>query len=243
MNGWTERRQIVFGWVFLILYTALGFWLNMPGDAGPQEVSEASDPSVIMMVVGWLGIAMFYVPAYASVPITLRKFGWTLTDWGFGLARISWATIAVAVLLTAHAWISAGGPREVLAAMGSGWPMGVFEGYARVAEELIYRGFALVFLAKTLPPGRGRKFLAVLIAGALFAVMHTQYDPQRRLSLFLGAALPLGAITLWTRSVSLAFVLHGLAGGGPVGALFGLGFFFVMAGIARRRSVPPPEAS
>ncbi|GEM_PF-3475058 len=115
----------------------------------------------------------------------------------------------------------------------------LFLGYARIAEELVYRGFALVFLRRFLPPTRYRTALAILISSALFCSAHTHFAPGDLVSLFLGGALPLAAFTVWSRSLCLPLVIHGAAGGGHVGALVGLVFYLVLAVCSRGATSEP----
>ena len=114
-----------------------------------------------------------------------------------------------------------------------GLPMLFFLGYARIAEELIYRGFALVFLRRFLPPSRFRPAMAVLVSAALFCGTHTHFAPSELVSLFFGGAVPLAAFTVWSRSLSLALVVHGAVGGGHVGALLALVLYLVLAWVGR----------
>jgi len=67
--------------------------------------------------------------------------------------------------------------------------------------------------------------------------VHTHKVPQM-LQLFLGAAVPLAAFTIWTRSISSALVFHAIAGGGHIGALCAAVFFSGVAVYNTRRKKP-----
>ena len=56
------------------------------------------------------------------------------------------------------------------------------------------------------------------------------------LQLFLGTSIPLAALTIWTSSISVALVVHALAGGGHIGALCAALFFSVVAVYNARRT-------
>jgi hypothetical protein len=49
------------------------------------------------------------------------------------------------------------------------------------------------------------------------------------LQLFIGAGIPPAALTLWSRSISLALVGHAIAGSGHVGGLYAAIFFSSVA--------------
>lgn len=255
--SWSLSRQRVFGWAFLlgisifyaalnlgflgILLAPLGSLVNLeptPGDAGP--------PSWVM-VLGWFMISLVYVPAYWVLGFSTKRFGWSLREWGFGFSFRSWVAIGFSILLTLLAWLPAslssrfgGLPTDFVGLRDAfnevGVPMLLFLGYARIAEELIYRGFALVFLRRFLPSSRYRTILAVLVSSALFCLVHTHKSPGENVSMFFGGAIPLAAFTVWSRSLSFALVVHGAIGGGHVGALLALGLFFILALVGRRSS-------
>ncbi len=237
------RRQRVFGWVFLAGISIFFAFLNLSSGSGSGgEETEAAGGAQFL----WLGLyALFYVPAYWVFPFSTRRFAWSLSEWGFGFSRRAWMAIGLSVLMVLVVLLktlSPAGSGEAATGTGwqgdmagrIGWPVLLFICYARVAEELIYRGFALVFLRRFPPWGRYPALTAILVSSLLFSLVHTHHSPGGIVNLFLFGAVPLAAITVWTRSLSFALVVHGIAGAGYVGGLFGLAFFLVVALAGRR---------
>jgi len=232
------HRQRLFGWVFLAGISLFFAFLNLSSGSGSggDDTGSAGGGQFL-----WLGLyALFYVPAYWVLPFSTRRFAWSLPEWGFGFSRRAWVAIGLSVimvlvvllktLLPAGDGGAAGGTGDLEeAAAGTGWPILLFICYARVAEELIYRGFALVFLRRFPPWGRYPALTAIIVSSLLFSLVHTHHSPGEIVNLFLFGAVPLAAITIWTRSLSFALVVHGIAGAGCVGGLFGLAFFFAVA--------------
>ncbi|MCP3979764.1 MAG: CPBP family intramembrane metalloprotease [bacterium] len=247
---WDSRTQRVAGWAFLLGISVFYAVLNLGGtgfllaplallfDRG--AMADGSEPALWQLALAWFTICLIYVPAYWVLAFSTKRLGWSLREWGFGFSGRSWLAIGPSILLVVLAWFPATSApstgkistdifelREAFSEVGV--PMLLFLGYARIAEELIYRGFALVFLRRFLPPARYRAAIAVVISSALFCLVHAHFSPGAILALFVGGAVPLAVVTVWSRSLSLALVMHGAVGGGPVGALLALLFFFVLA--------------
>lgn len=256
---WDARQQRAFGWAFLLSISAFYAVLNLGGIGlllaplepllRPESATDSAEPALWQLALGWSVIALVYVPAYWILAFSTKHFGWSLREWGFGFSPRSWVALGLSALLVALAWwptapspgdVTTGGViglRQAFSKVGS--PMLLFLGYARIAEELVYRGFALVFLRRFLPPTRYRTAVAILISSALFCSAHTHFAPSDLVSLFLGGALPLAAFTVWSRSLCLALVIHGAVGGGHVGALAALLFYLVLAMFARGATSAP----
>jgi len=76
---------------------------------------------------------------------------------------------------------------------------------APLVEETFFRGFLLKGLAES----RAGPAVAVVLASALWAVIHLQYDWFGVTAIFV-AGLLLGTVRLWTGSTWLAVLLHAL---------------------------------
>lgn len=224
---------------FLLGYSALAALLNYLTTIQPTSASQETRPWILG--IGWAVIVLFYLPIYGAFIYSNRKWNWSLDEWGFGLKGRNWLAIGTAALALLLVWLplpplrlgqmqigDLGSLREMSSQVGI--PMQLFGGYARVAEELLFRGFALILFRRIFSHSRYSWLWAVLLSSALFALVHT-HRPADMLQLFLGAAVPLAAWTLWTRSISTAFVLHAIAGGGPVGGLVAVFVFGSVAGI------------
>ena len=257
---WEAQKQRRFGWAFLLGISAFYAALNLGGmglllaPLGPLlglgSTADSAEPALWQLAVGWFVIALIYVPAYWALAFSTKHLGWSLAEWGFGFSPRTWVALGLSTLLVALAWWptepSSGGIstdvtglREAFSEVDT--PMLLFLGYARIAEELVYRGFALVFLRRFLPPSRYRTALAVLGSSVLFCLAHTHFSPSQLVPLFLGGALPLAAFTVWSRSLCLALVIHGAVGGGHVGALVALLFYVAVAMFSRGTTSAPAE--
>lgn len=199
-------------------------------------------PPLWMSVIGWTIIFLFYLPACLALMHSVRRWGWTLDEWGFRLRGRSWVAIIpsllILFLLLGRMWsvipeIAVGsltiGEGEFSSPfLGPDFPRLVFEGYARTAEELLYRGFALILFKRLFPRSSSRSSLwAVGLSSLLFALVHT-HRPQDMPWIFISAVL-LAAFTLWTHSISWAVFYHSLLGGFHIGAIYALSFFFAIA--------------
>ena len=222
---------------FLLGYSILAAFLNYLTTLRQSTDNQATPPWEL--VTGWIIIILFYVPVYWIFIHSQRKWNWSLDEWGFGLKGLPWLAISLSVMALLIAWlplpdIQLGGVQ--LGDFGSlrsifsqaGIPMLILGGYQRIAEELLYRGFALVFFRRIFASNRYGWVWAVLLSSALFALVHTHRVPEM-VQLFLGTAIPLAAFTIWTRSISFALVIHAIAGGGHIGALCAAVFFACVA--------------
>lgn len=218
---------------FLLGYSALAALLNYLTTIQPISASQETRPWILG--ISWALIVLLYLPIYGAFIYSNRKWNWSLDEWGFGLKGRNWLSIGLAILALLIVWLplppielgslrigDLGSLREMFAQ--AGFSIQFFGGYARVAEELLFRGFALILFRRIFSRSRYSWLWAILISSALFALVHT-HKVSQMIQLFLGAAIPLAAFTLWTRSISTAFVLHAIAGGGPIGALYAAVFF------------------
>ena len=231
---------------FLLGYSALAALLNYLNTL--QQASTGQEAPQWVLAIGWTIIVLFYVPIYWSFIHSVQHWKWSLDEWGFGLKGRTWLAIGLAFFALLLVWLPLptielgsvriadfGSVRAIFAQASI--PMLLFEGYARTAEELLYRGFALVLFRRIFLQSRFGGLWAVLLSSALFALVHTHKIPQM-LQLFLGAAVPLAAFTIWTRSISSALVFHAIAGGGHVGALCAAVFFSGVAVYNAKRIKP-----
>ena len=231
---------------FLLGYSALAALFNYLSTL--QRASTSQEAPQWILAIGWAVIILFYVPIYGAFVHSVRHWKWSLDEWGFGLKGRTWLAISLAFLALLFVWLPLpsielgsvrigdfGSIRAIFSQVSVS--MLLFEGYARIAEELLYRGFALILFRRIFSQSRFSGLWAVLLSSALFALVHTHKIPQM-LQLFLGAAVPLAAFTIWTRSISSALVFHAIAGGGHVGALCAAVFFSSVAVYNAKRKKP-----
>jgi hypothetical protein len=229
---WKMFRSLSYnvrGLAFLLAYTTIGATLNYLR-AKQADLPETS--SFIFLTIGWMVISLFYLFIYLALIYSIRHWDWTLDEWGFNLRGRAWISIGVSMLSLAFAWSIISPPnlevnlRDVFSQLST--PLLLFQGYARTAEELLYRGFALILFKRIFRRLGYSSVIAVLLSSLMFSFVHTHRlgdIPQ----LFIFTSIPLASFTLWTQSISLAVVLHSIAGGGHIGGLFGMLFFFLVA--------------
>lgn len=222
---------------FLLAYSALAAFLNYLSTLQPASAGHETNEWVLAL--GWVAVILFYVPIYGAFVYSVRHWKWSLEEWGFGLRGRAWLSIGLAFLALLLVWLPLPSTQSGSVQLGdldhlraiysqAGVPRLLFEGYARIAEELLYRGFALVLFQRMFSPSRYSWLWAVLLSSALFTLVHTHRVPQM-LQLFLGTSVPLAAFTIWTHSISFALVFHAIASGGHIGALCAAIFFSFVA--------------
>jgi len=231
---------------FLLGYCILAALLNYLNSLSIPQ----SAPAWVQVIGAGISF-LYYVPVYWVFIHSLHYWKWSLDEWGFGLKGRNWLAIGLSAFVLLIVWLplpaiqigsarllDLGSLRETTSRASV--PQMIFEGYARTAEELLFRGFALVLFKRMFSNSRVNWLWAILFSSALFALVHT-HRPDQMLTLFLEAAIPLAAFTLLTRSISFAFVIHGIAGGGPVGGLVAMLFFLIIAvvdALTKRPSFP-----
>jgi len=205
-NRYRMNRYEKIGLLFLLVYTLIGSVLN-------GWISHRYTPETLG-VMGWIFVVMFMSLPYIAIGHSVWRWQWTLDELGFRLRGTAWIAILLSVLVIVMPLIFGTAPGNVS-------PLLIYEGYARTAEEVLFRGFALVLFSKIFSRRSGWPFWAIGLSSALFALPHIPMFPQDVGPLFMLSVI-LASFTLWTRSLSFAFALHSFWDGGPIEALWAL---------------------
>lgn len=216
LNTWKDVSVNVKGVIFLLGYSLLSAILNYLNSIA-QSNTVPGKPPLWIAIIGWTFIVLFYLPIYAIFLHSVRRWSWSLDEWGFNLHGRAWISNAGAILGLVGVWLLLHfewGNLSFFEVDATQPQMGVslllFQGYARVAEELLYRGLALVLFQRLFSNSPCRSLWAVLLSSACFTLVHT-HRPSMLMWLFVSSVL-LAAIVLWTRSLALAFAIHSAAG-------------------------------
>ena len=231
MKSNSEKRHNAIGLAFLLCFTLIGAIGNNLNTTMQTQV--APEKNALIPLLFWIAIILLYLPVYFFLFHSSRQWNWSLDEWGFGLSKHSWFGIGAAILILLWVWLPIPGILE-----GETGDLGLsrilIETYTRMGEELLYRGFALVLFRRIFAKSRFKSGWAVILSSLLFALGHTHFQPSAILNLFLGGAIPLATLTILTRSISFALVIHAIAGGGPVAGVYAALFFAVIAWLNRK---------
>lgn len=166
--------------------------------------------------VFFLGIMLwisFYVPMY----IFIKRASWRVEDFGFVINKR--LTIISAILIIFISF-------KINSSFSFAF-IGFFllEAFARVGEELFYRGFIYNLVLKLSKAKQNSWLFAVFISSFLFTIMHTQTflpdNPLNMPSIFISALL-LGLLRHWTGSILPGIIIHCAANGGILSMIMGI---------------------
>lgn len=191
------------------------------------------DPPTAIHYVVWV---------YCYVPLLVfrRAAGWDLQSFGFVLSSSAWVAIAISVLLGLLAllfhpdWLVLGQ-----------WGTSLIEAFARVGEELFFRGFVYLFALRLFGFKRKPYLWAAFFSAAAFALVHTQaFVPGTHIS--LGLIFLIGWLMAYLRhrtgSLLPAIAIHCFLNAHLTGMILGWTLYFAMVAVAaacgRRLGMP-----
>ncbi len=186
--------------LFLVLYCIVGAILN----------TYKSNLGIIFIIIGFIFLAW-----------SIRYQGWTLEEWGFNFNKKALFSIIPAFFCLVYAIFTLGVPQTPKDLL-----INFMQTFACISEELVFRGYALIIIIRLFEKVPQKKLYAVLISSVLWALVHTQYQGNF-FQLFLGAGIPLATITLLTRSIYFAIVVH-LMLYGPFSMILGTLFYALL---------------
>lgn len=176
--------------------------------------SEFSPLLGIMVFI--IGI-MLWIALYAPMYVFIKRDAWRIRDFGFVVNK---RVIIISIILVLF----------IITKLKLGFSF-VFIGYilleafARIGEEVFYRGFIYTFFLKLFNRKQNSWIWAVLISSLMFAVIHTQtFLPDNHLNIqtiFLNALI-LGLLRVWTDSILLGIIIHCVSNGGILCMLAGI---------------------
>lgn len=186
-----------------------------------QNESEILNSLIVVFgVVLWIAL---YIP----MPVFMIKAKWKISDFGFVLNK---STLIVSLILSLFLTIRLAGTFKL-----EYFTISIVETFARVGEELFFRGFIFTLAVKMLGKKENAKLWAVLISSLMFTVVHTQtFLPTNQLTMidiFL-SSLMICVFVYFTGSILPGIILHLAGNAGTLGMLLGIvlyGLFIIIA--------------
>lgn len=236
MKTKNENYQKRFGLIFLIGFTVFGAFLNYINflDKLNTYLIQTIQSLPIMVIVYWSVFLLIFVPIYWMFYHSVRKWDWSLEEWGFGLNKKAWIGIGLAIVAIIVIVFQMQTQKPAMVTDSSHFSIFFIISYARVAEELMYRGFALILLKRLFKKHKYGIVFAIFLSSALFTLAHT-HKLESALGQYIGGSLLITVITFLTGSISFAVIYHATAGGGLISGFIAALFFISMVLINLKR--------
>lgn len=204
-----ERRRLV---PLAVIGLLLAFGLP---ELGLPRLVFADTPigARIGREVVWVALAalmLFWVTRVERLPLSsigLVRPSWGTLGWGLAATVALMATVMLTFAIIAPAL----GLKQNMAATRAVvqvplWLLIARPIVAGVTEEILYRGYAIERLAFL----TGRRWLAALIAGAAFLVVHAAWGGAQLILVAFGTVIFVG-LYLWRRDLPCVIIAHVLA--------------------------------
>ena len=189
-----------------------------------DTVYESAIVNAFLLV---LTIAM-WIALYIPVPVLMIKADWKISDFGFVINKGTFiASFAVGALMLIRL----------------GWTFRfdliqytIIEAFARVGEELFFRGFIFTLALKLLKGKENSVLWAILISSVLFAIVHTQtFLPSNHLTMIdiFISGLIMVIIRYFTGSILSGIITHLAGNAGVLGMVFGILIYCIVIIVVR----------
>jgi membrane protease YdiL (CAAX protease family) len=206
-----NRHWLVWSSLYAVVVLALGCYLNYTEPYSSDPVAIPTHWELILW--GLLYLPIIILPIVAGLKVT--DFGFTLNPF---------LAVAISLIVVFCAFTN-------LTALVT-WRSALIEAFARTGEEIFFRGFLFVLFSELFQNKRRPWLWAAIASSMLFAVVHTQtfqpgylaqygspsmpvgYQIVERLLNVFALALVFALIRVWTRSILLGAIAHGLSSGG-----------------------------
>ncbi len=165
----------------------------------------------------------------ATVVLSITRFNWTLSDWGFTLNRGCW--ISAGLVLVVLILLVFQGVTGISLTMGKL----VFSQMVlrSTLEELVFRVLFINRLIALFGDTKGRIFIAVLASSLLFSIIHIPTKNVAALISIFTSSLLMGYVYAWTRSSLFPIYAHvasnTAASSGLLGGIISLMLYFSLA--------------
>ena len=230
-----ERRALQSPSIFSI------FWMDFSSDL--RVNLYASLYILVILLIGalgnyygfkhlWLDL-LFWTALYLPLLIFPRLAGWNLTQMGFSL---NLRLLLVSGLLLMVVWIPL--RDSLLNFRLEQLPTILIQTYARMGEELFFRGFIFLFALKIFRSQKWPALWAVALSTLCFTWVHTQTllpGAQTDINAVVLFALVMGLLRAWTASTLPGIIAHLMLNGTPPGVLLGGVAYLVTALITKNR--------
>ncbi len=180
-----------------------------------------------------LTIAM-WIALYIPVPVLMTKADWKISDFGFVINK---GTVIASLALGALMLIRLGWTFRVDLIQYT-----IIEAFARVGEELFFRGFIFTLALKLLKGKENSVLWAILISSVLFAIVHTQtFLPSNHLTMIdiFISGLIMVIIRYFTGSILPGIITHLAGNTGVLGMGLGILIYcmvIIVVSVRRKKS-------
>ena len=174
------------------------------------------ESSIVNWMIFFLSIVM-WVALYVPLPTFIRKANWKLRDFGF---VFNTSTVIISLGLSILIIIRLAGTFtfEFL-------NYTILEAFARVGEELFFRGFLYTLVIKLFKGSRKASLWAIIITSVAFAIMHTQTflptNPLRMGDIFISSII-FAIVRCFTGSILPSIIVHLAGNSGILGMSLGI---------------------
>ncbi|WP_291573097.1 CPBP family intramembrane glutamic endopeptidase [Clostridium sp. UBA4548] len=201
----------VFSILYIIFISIISIYLN-----GFVEFDPSNYKMLLIAIILWL---LLYIP----IPISVMKAKYEISEFGFKITKallISLPIFLIFILPKANYDISI-----------NTFYWAILISFARVGEEVFYRGFVYTLCLKLFKHKNTPWNWAIVLSSLLFAMMHTQYDLGIMVSTFI-LAIFLGLLRHITDSILIPIIIHCALAGGILTILLGIFIYFTFVLIA-----------
>jgi membrane protease YdiL (CAAX protease family) len=230
-----ERRALQSPSVFSI------FWMDFSSNL--RVNLYASIYILVILLIGalgnyygfkrlWLGF-LFWTALYLPLLIFPRLADWNLTQMGFSL---NLRLLLVSGLLLMMVWIPI--RDSLLNFQIQQLPAILIQTYARMGEELFFRGFIFWYALQIFRSQKWPALWAVALSTFCFTWVHTQTllpGAQTDINAVVLFALVVGLLRAWTASTLPGIIAHLMLNGAPPGVLLGGVAYLTIALLTKNR--------
>lgn len=206
-------RLDLVGVLYALVVTTLGAVLN----------HITGSPGHIPGNMLWTGLPL-WILLYLPVLIFWWWGKWPVKSFGFRLNEKTGILLLLALTLSGVC------SHSLSLKIVSGWYIPLLEGFARVSEEVFFRGFVYA-LGYRLFAGRKHPWVwAVALSSLLFTVVHTQafvLGDASNLLIVIASGILFALARTWSGSIVFGLVLRSASSGGLLGLLTGLSIYAV----------------
>lgn len=212
----TNKGVYKFGIIYALVITIIGGIAN-------YFTWHGEFSSVVLGILVFSFAIILWVALYFPMYIFVKKAKWQIYEFGFVINKRLIILSVIFIVFFIY--------KVEFSFTLTNFPILSLVAFARVGEEIFYRGFIYALVLKLLKSEKNSWLWAVLISSFMFAVMHTQtFLPSNTLSMFsiFLTALILGLFRAWSGSILLGSIIHCFASGGYICMISGMIIYLII---------------
>jgi membrane protease YdiL (CAAX protease family) len=198
--------------------------VGLAGNWVLSYASTAGDSDLLAMIN--VGVVALRITILTAVCLSIWKFGYSLTDYGFVRGTGFWVSLILVVGLVALKWRGA----EPFPAIDAQFAIVVL---GAALEELVFRVVLIRRLTMLWGKRRSRVFAAIVASSVLFTVAHIPIKSMPELQWIFISSIIMGYIYYWTRSALFPIAYHVLSNTLPMygwwGGTMAVGVYCLLA--------------